>query len=190
VSPAKSRGYAALERGHDRAWRHPAEALGLARGLGEVDPRLLRARARGAWWETLERLGITLLVTREYEHLMVALRCDRGKPSTSFLALPHPSGIAVDETRGRVLVASTRNPNQVFEFRPAAGRLARSDRVSPARADRPLIPVRSTMYPGCLYLHDLALIGGELYAAAAGENAIVRLAEDGSHQRVWWPRCF
>src|SRR5207249_5300321 len=70
----KRRARAALEAGHHHAWRHPAAAAGLEPTLGRVDPRLLRATAQGAWWEVLEREGVTLLVTREYEHLVLALR--------------------------------------------------------------------------------------------------------------------
>src|SRR5204863_6287126 len=42
--------------------------------------------------------------------------------------------------------------------------------------------------PGCLYLHDLALVGGELYGNAVGQNAVVRLSPEGRYERVWWPR--
>jgi uncharacterized protein (TIGR03032 family) len=54
---------------------------------------------------------------------------------------------------------------------------------------RPLMPVRSTFFPGSLYMHDLALIGGELHANAVGQNAVVRLHDDGRHERVWHPAC-
>jgi len=54
--------------------------------------------------------------------------------------------------------------------------------------ERPLVPVRSRFYPGCLYLHDLALVGGRLHANAVGQNAVVRLDPDGGYERVWWPR--
>jgi uncharacterized protein (TIGR03032 family) len=49
--------------------------------------------------------------------------------------------------------------------------------------------VRARYYPGCLYIHDLALVGRHLHANAVGENAVVRLHEDGRAERVWWPRC-
>src|SRR5262249_1101699 len=55
--------------------------------------------------------------------------------------------------------------------------------------DRPLVPVRSRFLPGALYLHDLAMVGGALHANAVGQNAIVRIHEDGRWERVWWPRC-
>jgi uncharacterized protein (TIGR03032 family) len=85
-------------------------------------------------------------------------------------------------------VASTRNPNQLYEFRPAAGLLRRRD--IPARASvgplRPLLPVAARILPGCLRLHDLAMIGRTLHANAVGQNAVVRLAGD-DPAPVWWP---
>src|SRR5437867_1362027 len=77
----------------------------------EADAALLQFSTRGDWWEIVEQLDITLLVTREYEHLVMALTVENGKPRISYLALPHPSGLAVDLARKAVYLASTRNPN-------------------------------------------------------------------------------
>lgn len=177
----------ALWQSHDEEWRDPALALTAWTGA-EVDPRLLRARATGAWWDTLARLNITLLVTREYEHLLMALTVTDGRPAVSYLPMPHPSGLAVDRDRSIVSVASTRNPNQIFELEPVRATLARGDGARPDVASRPLLPVRSTIHPGALYIHDLAYVGSELHANSVGENAIVRLPAVGGHQKVWWPR--
>jgi uncharacterized protein (TIGR03032 family) len=54
---------------------------------------------------------------------------------------------------------------------------------------RPLLPTRSQFFPGSLYTHDLALIGGVLHANAVGHNAVVRISAAGTYQHVWWPRC-
>jgi uncharacterized protein (TIGR03032 family) len=102
--------------------------------------------------------------------------------------MPHPSGIAVDRTATRVHVASTRNPNQVYELAPAAGVLTRADTDLEPDAARPLVPVASQFYPGALYMHDLAFVGGRLHANAVGENAVVELEARGGWDRVWWPR--
>jgi len=180
---------AALRARHDAAWRDPVQVATHWADAGAVDPRLLRHTVRGAFWDTLAAHRLTLLVTREYEHLVIALGASRAGPEVSYLPLPHPNGLAVDVSRGVVHVASTRNPNQVFDLVPATGvTTAGSGRVRPLPA-RPLIPVRSRLFPGSLYLHDLALVGGVLHANAVGENAIVRLHADGRHDRVWWPRC-
>lgn len=157
---------------HHVEWRDPAQIVSQWEEASAVDPRLLRATVRGAWWELLDELGITLLVTREYEHLVIAMSERR----TTFMRVPHPSGVAVDRERGLVHLASTRNPNQVYDLEPVEAE------------DRPLIAIRSRFYPGSLYLHDLALVAGELHGNAVGQNAVVRLPPEGRFERVWWPK--
>ena len=176
----------ALWQIHGETWRDPAQTLSPWTGAS-VDPRLLRAKSTGAWWETVERLGITLLVTREYEHLVMALTVLDGSPYVTHLPLPHPSGLVADRRRGLVSIASTRNPNQVYELKPVRAMLPRGGSGRADVTHAPLLPFRSAIYPGALYIHDLAYIGGELHANSVGQNAIVHLSADGSHQRVWWP---
>ncbi|HEY7063024.1 MAG TPA: DUF4915 domain-containing protein [Chloroflexota bacterium] len=179
----------ALWARHNAAWRDPAQVASQWQDAAATDPRLLAATAHGAWWEVLAATSITLLVTREYEHLVMAVHAGSAGPAVSYFPLPHPSGLVADRERGVVHVASTRNPNQVFDFRPASGVLPRLDVPSAAPEGRPLLPARSRFFPGCLYVHDLALIGGALHANAVGHNAVVRLDDDGCYERVWWPRC-
>ena len=175
-------------RPHHGQWRDPAQVVGQWSQAGGADPRLFDSEARGRWWEVLDGCGITLLVTREYEHLVMALHATPAGGRVTYMELPHPSGLAVDRETSVVYVASTRNPNQVFDLTPVTGLRERLDAPG-AGADRELVPVRSRFFPGCLYLHDLAVIGGVLYANAVGENAVVRLHDDGRAERVWWPRC-
>lgn len=179
------------------AWRHPGPVAAIWNGAADPPSSALRQRATGSWWEILEAAGITLLVTREYEHLLVALTVVRGAPLVSYLPLPHPSGLAVDRRRLIVHVGSTRNPNQIYDLEPVTELLPRFD-IRPAGVKRPtLLPMGARMLPGSLYTHDLALIGGRLHANASGHNAVVRIT-DGSGRRsasgrafeyVWWPRC-
>jgi len=178
----------ALWAHHHGRWRDPAQIASHWRGAGEVDPKSLRWVVRGPWWDCLASLGVTLLVSREYEHLLIALSVGSGGPRVTYLPMPHPSGIAVDRARGRVYVASTRNPNELYELAPVAGLLARADVDLEPLGERPLIPLRTRFLPGSLYLHDLALIGGALHGAAVGENAIVRLDGASGYERRWWPR--
>jgi uncharacterized protein (TIGR03032 family) len=154
-----------------------------------VAPELLAWREEGAFWDTVESLGITLLVTREYEHLVMAFHAVSGKPHVSYLPLPHPSGIAIDRSAATVHVASTRNPNQIYELHPV--RRARQPHVAGGAAEDPayLMPLRSQFLPGAVYLHDLAFIDGVLHANAVGENAVIRFDAVGAYERVWWPRC-
>ena len=155
---------------------------------GDVDPRLLEYEVQGEWWEALAECGITLLVTREYEHLVMALRPTPGGGRISYMSLPHPSGLAVDRTRMVVHIASTRNPNQVFDLIPVAGMRDRLD-VPPTGPRTNWSRSARASIPGCLYIHDLAMIGGDLHANAVGQNAVVRLDDDGRAERVWWPKC-
>jgi len=173
---------------HDREFRDPAEVAAQWEGAGRVNPALLKARVTGRWWETLSRLGVTLLVTREYEHLVMALGAGREGPRASFMRLPHPSGIAADRKTGAVWIASTRMPNLVYRFEPAAGALVRLDARGQAPRWRPLVPVSSKFHPGSLYLHDLALVGGKLCGTATGMNAVVWLDAPGPAKLLWWPR--
>ena len=175
---------------HSAEWREPAQVASQWEEAASVDPGLLKYRVRGDWWGILESTGSTLLVTREYEHLALALCVVDGAPVVSYMKLPHPSGLAVDRDRGVVYIASTRNPNQVYDFEPVSGLKPRLDMDgAPAVSGRPLVPARSRYYPGCTYMHDLAVIGGEVYANSVGQNAVVRLGDGGDAERVWWPRC-
>jgi uncharacterized protein (TIGR03032 family) len=161
---------------HDAEWRDPGEVVSLWEEASAIDPSLLRFRTRGDFWGVLDRLEATILVSREYEHLLVALNVRDGRPNVSFLRLPHPSGLVYDSERNVLHVASTRNPNQILELAPAAG-------------SRALIPVSTRFYPGRTYLHDLVLIGGTLHGNAVGQNLVVRVEPGGALTPVWWPRC-
>jgi uncharacterized protein (TIGR03032 family) len=177
---------------HHALLRDPHQIVCQWQDASEVDPQLLRFQIRGPFWEILEEMGQTLIVTREYEHLVVALSVVNGRPRVSYLHLPHPNGLAIDPERRELFIASTRNPNMVFAFAPCAGEF---DRIGSRERKRPdpetsLLPVRSRYLPGCLYLHDLAWIDGELYANAVGLNAVVHLPENGGFEPAWWPKCF
>ncbi len=174
---------------HAAEWREPAQIVSHWRAADRVDPALLQSKADGKWWDVLAEKGITLLVSREYEHLVMAMYADENGPALSYMPLPHPSGLTADRSKGTLYVASTRNPNQVYELVPATGIMRRFDRKSETAEGRPLLPRSSLFYPGCLYIHDLALISDTLYANAVGQNAVIRLNSNGSYEQVWWPKC-
>lgn len=175
-------------RSADEAWRHPADVVSCWDGAGGLDPALLRYRATGSWWDCLESAGLTLLVTREYEHLVVALSVARGKPLVSYMSLPHPSGLAVDRNENVVHIASTRNPNQIYDLAAVRELMRRPDVKRKDLARVTLVPTRARMFPGSLYTHDLAFVGKQLYANAVGFNAVARIGERG-FDLAWWPRC-
>jgi uncharacterized protein (TIGR03032 family) len=185
--PSKDAEMEALWAHHHGEHRDPHQVVAQWRQPAEVNPALFECRVTGDWWDVLDGLGITLLVTREYEHLVMAFCVAGGRKRTSYLHLPHPNGLAVDAASGRVHVASTRNPNLIFDFAPCTG--AAPGRRTDVEAIGQLLPVQARYVPGSLYLHDLALIGGELYANAVGFNAVVRLPPGGGFEPVWWPRC-
>ena len=175
---------------HNTEWRHPAQVVSQWREAVEIDPKLLRYKTRGNFWEVMQKTRATLLVTREYEHLIIALCVENARPRISYLSIPHPSGLAVDRKRGVVYLASTRNPNAIYDLEPVTGFSSRLDlELDCPNEACPLVPVRTRFFPGCLYLHDLALLNGKLLANAVGENAILRIDSNGSYSRVWWPRC-
>src|ERR1043165_7294443 len=179
----------ALWAHHHAQWRDPAQVVSRWQQANQINPGLLQHRVRGAWWEALAETKATLLITREYEHLVMAMAATRTRPRVSYLPLPHPSGLVVDRSRQIMYVASTRNPNQLYELRPAGGSGTRLDPQPVPCEGRPLVPVRSFFLPGCFYLHDLGLIGQGLYASAVGHNSVVRFFKDGRYQHVWWPKC-
>ena len=187
TSPRQSNLNALYEK-HNAAWRDPAQVISHWEDA-EIDRRVLQYQVRGDWWETLDRLQVTLLVTREYEHIMMAMRSDEGSPALSYMKMPHPSGLVFDAALGVVHVACTRNPNQIWDLAPVTGLNPRLDARLYDLADRPLLPIRSRLFPGFVYIHDLAMIGGRLYANSVGQNAVIEISKTGQYERVWWPRC-
>ncbi len=173
---------------HSEAWRDNSQILSHWQDAAAIDPILLESQVTGDFWNVLKRLDITLLVGREYEHLLLGMSCAEN-PHLTYMPMPHPSGIAVDREKGIVHAASTRNPNQIFDLMPISGCTDRLDVSANAPEDKPLVPVRSRFMPGCLYMHDLAMIGGHLHANSVGQNAIIRINDDSSYERVWWPKC-
>jgi uncharacterized protein (TIGR03032 family) len=164
-------------------WRDPAEVVAQWQGLD--DPELLVWTVSGSWWETLAATGVSLLVTREYEHLALHLAAEP-EPRITYLRVPHPSGAALDAATSKIYLASTRNPNQIYELGAVAANLARADDTTLVPAGTTLMPRRTWYLPGCTYVHDLAMIGSVLHANAVGENCVISL-RDGEARRVWWP---
>jgi uncharacterized protein (TIGR03032 family) len=164
-----------------RALRDPAQVIPLPSVTPFAAGERLEHRVRGDFWGVLARLGIRLLVSREYEHLLLSLGVGAtGRPEVSWLPLPHPSGVAVDRRTGDVTVALTRNPNQLLVL--TSHSVADDERVSGV-----LLPARTTFLPGSTYLHDLAYIGNRLHVAAVGKNLIAAVDADGALVPSWWP---
>jgi uncharacterized protein (TIGR03032 family) len=172
---------------HHGQWRNPEQITSQWRQAKDIDLSLLQFSVRGQFWSALQNM--TLIISREYEHMLIALSLVEGHPQISYFSMPHPSGIAFDKKKELLYIASTRNPNQIFDLAPVDKLLARLDVDQSLPDGQPLVPIRSRFFPGCLYMHDLAIIGGELHANAVGQNAIVKLNPEGQYERVWWPAC-
>jgi len=174
-------------------WRYPQQVLEHSLDKPKIDKRLLSWKEKGSFWDLISEKKIQLIVSREYEHLLLTLGSSKGQPQFSFMSIPHPSGIAVDHKEKKIYVASTRNPNQIYTFRPNRGFIKRGDvkqfGFMNQETSNALVPVRVDVYPGSLYIHDLISISGKLYANAVGHNAVVELKSNGEYAYVWWPLC-
>ncbi len=173
------------------ALREPSEILCQKYEHSGLYAESLKFSADEPFVELLGALGITLFVTREYEHLVLALTVDTsGKLRQSHTHLPHPSGLVVDRKNNSIYIAATRNPNQIWEFKPLEGLQERKDRSLPKTCPAYLMPTRTKFMSGSYYTHDLALIGGELYGNSVGQNAITKIEFDSPHmdRLVWWPK--
>ncbi|TMB53867.1 MAG: DUF4915 domain-containing protein [Chloroflexi bacterium] len=173
---------------HHAALRDPHRIIVQGPWDVDTDARLLQHHVRGDFWGAVEAAGGRLLISREYEHLLVALVVMRGRPRVSYMRLPHPSGMAVDPEGQRLHVASTRNPNMLFDLAPCRRFLKRRGAAAPRELETALLPVRCRYLPGALYIHDLARIGRRLFANAVASNAVIEIDEKGGFQPVWWPK--
>ncbi len=174
---------------HSQEMRDPAEALFSIPAYKPEIEKLLSHSVEGNFIRLLGELGVTLILTREYEHILMAVASDGDKLNISYLPMPHPSGIAWSPSTKKMFVASTRNPNQIVEFGCCDDYIDRKDIASKQRHANILSPMRTSILPGSLYIHDLAIIKNKLYANAVGHNAIVELPPGGGFKRIWWPKC-
>ena len=173
---------------HGREFRQPEEVISAWEIPSASQASLFAFETTGDWWGILRELNLTLIVSREYEHLLQGLRTEEaGNPSITYIRMPHPSGIAVNPARNLVHLACTRNPNQIYDFMPVNSLLPREDTTSWG-GGTPLIPVNIRCLPGCYYIHDIAVIGDVLHANSVGQNCVVRLDPHFKVERVWWPR--
>lgn len=175
----------------NQAWRDPAQVVAHWMGYPPIDPVIFKYRESGDFFSVLDALKITLIVTREYEHLVMAISTVNGEPVFSYLSMPHPSGITIDLQRKILHIASTRNPNMIFEFSPLKKTFKRLDIYKNSHQhlySKTLMPRKVRYLAGCYYIHDLAMVNGVLHANSVGQNAVVRVDGE-SVEKVWWPRC-
>ncbi len=169
--------------------RDPAQVICGNYETSGIVPQLFDYTVQGNFLPLLEKLKITLFVTREYEHLVVALNVKNKKVRQSFLHLPHPNGIVADRKTNKVYVASTRSPNQIVELSPVSKLMPRAGYKAKPYSGKFLVPSRTKYYAGAYYFHDLAIIGGKLYANSVGKNGIIEINFNAaaSEETVWSP---
>ena len=172
------------------ALRHPSDIFGAPFADAGITNNTLKFTASPSFIKLLHKLKVTLVASREYENLLIALNAPTSaKLEQSFFHLPHPSGIAVDHINNDMYVAATRNPNQVIKFRVTGDSLKRL-KIKKQEAGY-LLPAIAKYYPGEYYFHDLAFGNGKLYANSVGMNSIIEidLTGDKPEAPVWWPKC-
>ena len=175
-----------LQKKHDRILRSPEEIFGSSFICAGITTSLLKVKVSDSFVELLETLGITLIITREYENLIIALTSFKNSLIQSFFHVPHPSGLVYDIINNSLYVALTRNPNQIMEFKPGNKNHPGYNEMSSA-----LIPVRGKYYGGAHYFHDLGMISGKLFANSVGKNGIMNIdfSKSISEDICWWPKC-
>lgn len=173
----------------NNALRDPAEVICGRYEASGIMPESLEYCTEGNFPELLEKLKITLFVTREYEHLVLALNVKNKKIRQSFLHLPHPNGIVVNHKTNKVYVASTRSPNNIVELSVVSKLMERAGYPKGRRKENFLSISRIKYYGGAYYFHDLALINGKLYANSVGRNGVIEIDFNSStsEETVWSP---
>jgi uncharacterized protein (TIGR03032 family) len=181
--------YEKLRQTQSEALRDPYQVICGTYETHGIVPQSLEYTQRGKFLALLEKLNITLLVTREYEHLVIALNAKNGKLNQTFLHLPHPNGLVVDKKRNKLYVASTRSPNMIVELSLLDKLMKRDGHKETAKEQKVLVPSRMKYYSGAHYFHDLAMIGGKLFANSVGQNGIMQINMDASatEKIIWSP---
>ena len=168
-------------------------AAGVDASVKGFDPKLLEFKQTGDFFGLLAQQDFSLIVTREYEHFVLALDGGPGGPIQSPFPLPHPSGMWWDEAARELIVSSTRTPNLIVWMTPFATSGA-GDEIRPSDLDNPpstetlFLPRKSRYLPGTLYIHDVVKMGGEIYATITGHNFLAKLSLENGFERVWHPK--
>jgi len=174
----------------NQAMRHPSTLFGGGHEASGIHANSLQYSLEKGFTRALHEEEITLLVSREYEHLLLAIRpYGRSYIEQSFLHLPHPSGIAVDRRDNSIYVAATRNPNQIVQLNVSQGNMRR--KLISNSLENIIIPSRVKYYPGEYYFHDLVHTGEALLATSVGMNSVISVDMNSAQpeEPIWWPAC-
>ena len=158
----------------------------MARGAPYTDPRAhCEARVDGwRFWDVLADRGLTLLVTREYEHLVMALTGRQRVHGRASCRSRTPRGWRSTRRPSGCMSPAPATPTSSTSSRPREGPEASMDR---RRARSPAARAAVCDLPARMALPARPrTVAGVLHGNAVGHNAVVRWRG----QRVggrWWP---
>ena len=118
----------------------------------------------------LKKENISIIFTREYEHLLEILRInDDNEIRIDSFSMPHPSGIAINNNKKLIYTISTRTPHILYCFKQLK-----------KGARNIILPFKTYILPGNLYGHELfySEFQNQLILNATGFNEIISLKED------------
>jgi uncharacterized protein (TIGR03032 family) len=173
-----------------KSLRDPREIWTYKEESSGINKNSLGYKADRPFIQLLAKLGITLFISREYENLLISIYSDGERLIQRYTPIAHPSGVVCDRKAGLMYVASTRNPNIIYQFRICGPGF--QQRVGhPMLSEKLMVVSRTKYYPGMYYFHDLSLISGELYANAVGLNGIVKINMSNHLPELisWYPKC-
>ena len=177
---------------HDAAWRDPAQVGDPVGATRTRSTRGCSAHACAArFWDTLAERRLTLLVTREYEHLRARAHAPVGAARRVLSAAPAPVRARGRPPRAASCTSPARAiPNQVFDLAPAtaltlAGRRgARAAGRAAAGAGARALPARRAST--CTTSRWSA---ARCTRTRSGRTRSSASTPSGRCERVWWPRC-
>jgi len=176
----------------------PSDALynlpTLSLPMAPVKPRALWFEHIGGFWDVLNGLGIGLVLSRERENFLQFLGAPGGQPWQSAFSIEQPTGLFYDAGQDRLIVGTTRTPNQIVTFRGLHSGMVDPEilpdgyEAPGAGTGRLYIPTLTHFLPGALYCHDVVRFGADTYVIATDHNFLARLEPEGGWRRVWWPK--
>jgi len=179
---------------HNRRYTNEVDnlAIGVDASDKGFDPKLVAFEETSDFFGLLRSKDFCLAVTREYEHFLLALDGGPDGPVQSPFPLPHPSGFWYDAVTGEIIVSSTRTPNVLVWMSPFtetdAGREIRPRDVDAPVGATLFLPRKARYLPGSLYIHDVVMMGRDIYAIVTGHNFLAKLSMDNGFERVWCPK--
>ena len=129
----------------------------------------------------LRQLGISLLVSTYQAGKLIVVRADGAALNTHFRHFQNPMGIAYEPGTGRLAIGAK---HEVWRFREQPGVAPRLD--PPGRCDAAFLP-RSRHCTGDIRIHEIAWIGGELWAVNTRFSCLCTFDSEHSFVPRWRP---